>query len=207
MTTTRWWWIRHAPVRDHGGRLYGRSEVAADLSNTAALRALAARLPEKAVWLASPLSRTKETAGALAALRAGGARETAPISIEPGIIEQDFGSWQGKTYDEIAELQGGEMHAFWFAAAHATPEGGESFLDTMARVAEAVARLTQTHEGSDIVAVAHAGVIRAAVALALGLDAEAALRLAVDTLSLTRLDHIRSDGRAYWRVTGVNFHG
>lgn len=205
MTTTRWWWIRHAPVTNHDGRLYGRRDVAADLSDIAALQALAARLPEKAVWLASPLSRTKETAKALAALRAGDGNAPAAVAIEPDIIEQDFGKWQGMTYAEIAEIQGGEMHAFWFAAAHTTPEGGESFVSAMARVAEAVVRLTQTHEGSNIVAVAHAGVIRAAVALALGLDAEAALRLAIDTLSLTRLDHIAADGRSYWRVVTVNF--
>jgi len=204
MTTTRWWWIRHAPVKDHGGRLYGRRDVAVDLSDTAALRALADRLPEGAAWLASPLSRATETAKALAALRAGGNETPATVAVEPGIIEQDFGAWQGRTYAEIAELQGGEMHAFWFAAAHTTPEGGESFADTMGRVGQAIARLTEAHAASDIVAVAHAGVIRAAVAFALDLDAEAALRFSVDTLSLTRLDHIAADGRTYWRVVGVN---
>src|SRR3954465_13807642 len=27
-TRTRWWWIRHAPVRAHGGRVYGQAGLA-----------------------------------------------------------------------------------------------------------------------------------------------------------------------------------
>lgn len=201
--TTRWWWVRHAPVRDHGGRLYGRRDVAADLSDTAALEALAAKLPEEAAWLTSPLSRTVETAKALSAFRA--AHVGAPaVAVEPEIIEQNFGAWQGLTYAEIAKIHGGEPHGFWFAAAQAAPDGGESFAQTMARVSVSIERLTHAHRGRDIVAVSHAGVIRSAVAKALDLEADAALRLAVEPLSLTRLDHIERDGRVFWRVVGTN---
>jgi alpha-ribazole phosphatase len=201
--TTRWWWIRHAPMHNHGGRLYGRRDVAADLSDTAALQALAQRLPSKAAWLASPLSRTVETAKALSKFRAAHA-EVPALAIEPEIIEQNFGKWQGLTYAEIAESHGGEPHAFWFAAAHATPEEGESFAETMARVSVTIERLTREHRGRDIVAVSHAGVIRSAVAKALDLGPEAALRLAIEPLSLTRLDHIERGGRDFWRVAGAN---
>lgn len=201
--TTRWWWIRHAPVTGHDGRLYGRRDVAADLSDVGALKSLAERLPERAVWIASPLARTVNTAKALAALRAP-VGELPTIGVEPDIIEQDFGGWQGKTYREIAALQGGETHPLWFAPAEVTPEGGESFIATMKRVASAIERLTRTQPKSDIVAVAHAGVIRAAVAHALDLKAESALRFAVDPLSLTRLDHIAGEDGEYWHVIAVN---
>ena len=201
--TTRWWWIRHAPVTGHDGRLYGRRDVAADLSDTGALKSLAARLPEPALWIASPLLRTVTTAQALAALHAKSG-SLPLIHIEPDIIEQDFGGWQGKTYAEIAALQGGETHPLWFAPAEVTPEGGEGFVATMTRVAGAVQRLIAAHAKSDIVAVAQAGTIRAAVAHALDLTAEAALRLAVDPLSLTRLDHIAGKDGDYWHVMGVN---
>ena len=39
----------------------------ADTSNTAAFAALAARMPDDAIWLATPLSRTQATAGAIRA--------------------------------------------------------------------------------------------------------------------------------------------
>lgn len=201
--TTRWWWIRHAPVVGHDGRLYGRRDVAADLSDITALKTLAEKLPERAVWIASPLMRTVNTAQTLAALHAESG-SLPIIHIEPDIIEQDFGGWQGKTYGEIAELQGGETHPLWFAPAEVTPEGGESFVATMKRVAGAIERLTGAHAKSEIVAVAHAGVIRAAVAHALDLSAETALRLAIEPLSLTRLDHIAGKDGVYWHVMGVN---
>jgi broad specificity phosphatase PhoE len=75
----------------------------------------------------------------------------------------------------------------------------------MERVAAAVARITREHAGRNIVAVAHGGSIRAAVALALGLEPEAALALSIDNLSLTRLDHIDGPGNGHgWRVGSVN---
>ncbi len=38
--TTRWWWIRHAPV-DAGGRIYGQCDLPADCSDDARMRWLA----------------------------------------------------------------------------------------------------------------------------------------------------------------------
>lgn len=52
-TTTRWWWIRHAPVVEQVGRLYGQTDLACDTSDTAALKALAAILPKGALWVTS----------------------------------------------------------------------------------------------------------------------------------------------------------
>ena len=46
-TETRWWWIRHAPVVDHGGRIYGQRDMACDTSDAAAMSWLAAALPER----------------------------------------------------------------------------------------------------------------------------------------------------------------
>ncbi len=48
-TVTRWWWIRHAPVIGHGGRIYGQEDYPADLSDTATLAALAVLLPAEPV--------------------------------------------------------------------------------------------------------------------------------------------------------------
>ena len=89
------------------------------------------------------------------------------------------------------------------------PPDGESFLDVMARVGPAVARLTAAHRGRDIVAIAHGGSIRAALAIALGIEPERVMSFAIDNCSLTRLDHISDGGdaageRTCWRVVAVN---
>lgn len=210
--TTRWWWIRHAPVINPTGRIYGQRDVPADTSNAAAFAALAACVPSDAIWFATPLTRTQATAAAIHAAMNG--RPPAPPRIEPAFIEQSFGEWQGRSYDEIGAFGkarpgtkgvGVEGHKFWLAPAHEKPPGGESFVEVMARVADAVQRLTEAHAGQDIVVVAHGGSIRAALAHALGLHPEAALAFTIDTLSISRLDHVQGPGAGNaWRIGPIN---
>ena len=123
----------------------------------------------------------------------------------PDLDEQDFGAWQGLTWNEVATERGGLAHKYWVAPAHVTPPEGESFVDVIERVTAAVTRRTTQHAGSDVVAVAHGGSIRAALALALGLDPERALAFSIDNLSITRIDHVEGPARGgAWRVAAVN---
>jgi broad specificity phosphatase PhoE len=199
---TRWWWIRHAPVTGHDGRIYGHDDLDADCSDRILFEGLAAQLPANPVWIASHLRRTHQTAAALGA--------SSPI-IEPDLAEQHFGAWQGLKHAELDAARDGAWHRFWLAPAHETPPGGESFETVVDRVARAVERLTRIHRGRDIVAVAHGGSIRAALALALGLEPERALAIAVDNCALTRVDHIDGAHAAgaeapagVWRIVAVN---
>lgn len=186
--TTRWWWLRHAPVA--GGRITGRLDVACDVDDRAAFAALAAQLPREAVLVESGLLRCRQTAEAL---RAADLALPSP-QIEPELAEQHFGAWQGRSWSEI------DAGAFWKEPATAVPPGGESFAQVCARVARAVQRLSGQHDGKDVLAVGHAGTVMAALALALGLAPAAALCFAVEPLSLTRLD-LTGGG---WRVGFVN---
>ncbi len=200
LVTTRWWWVRHAPVVGHGGAISGNTEVACDTSDGESFGALARRLPAEALWVTSHLGRARETAAAIAA-----ARDDATVAplVERDFGEQDFGHWQGRTHAELED--DGVYHKFWAAPAHHAPPGGESFAEVIARVAPAIERFTQAHAGRDIVAVAHGGSIRAALALALSLDAEAALAFRIENLSLTRIDHVAGRGPGGdWRVAQVN---
>jgi len=198
---TRWWWIRHAPVPDGRNQVYGQMDLAADCSDAQSFRALAAMLPGGAVLATSDLQRTIQTANAI---RAAGLDLPPPV-IEPDLREQSFGDWQGLTHDAFAALRAVQPHRHWRTPAYMRAPNGENFADVIARVAPAVARLSDEHAGRDIVAVAHGGTIRAALALALGLDAESALAFSTANLAVTRLDYIAdaADGAA-WRVAMVN---
>lgn len=205
---TRWWWIRHAPVVGTHGKVYGQLDVECDVSDTPSFKALAHRVPDGAIWLTTPLSRTQRTARAIAdQLRAAGRPQPAAFAVEPAFIEQSFGEWQGKAYREIGAYgQGEEAHRFWLAPAAAVPPGGESFEAVVARVGARVAELSRRHAGRDVVVVSHGGAIRAAVAHAVGMHPESALAISVDTLSLTRLDHIEGPGRGHnWRLGLLNW--
>lgn len=197
-TVTRWWLIRHAPVPNPGGLIYGRSDPSADTGDLATARALARILPDAAVWVVTPLRRTRQTAEAL---RPG----VAPL-VEPDLAEQDFGVWEGLSHDSVAVWHPEGAKRFWSSPATEAPPRGESFAAVMGRVAAALTRLTAGHPGGDLVAVMHGGSIRAALALALDLTPDAALRLRIDPWSLTRIDFFPADGQTAgaWAVGGVN---
>jgi broad specificity phosphatase PhoE len=72
-------------------------------------------------------------------------------------------------------------------------------------VSVAIHSLIGGHPGRDIIAVAHGGTIRAALALALGLDPEASLAFTIENCSITRIDRVDGPGMGHgWRVVTVN---
>jgi len=189
--TTRWWWLRHAPIAGPGGRIHGHDDVPCRALEAAEKTALADTLPPGAVWLASHLTRTRDTAFAISGRQP---------RIEEDLAEQDFGRWQGLTWDQVRDRDDDAWRTFWEDPEANPAPGGESFAEAARRVTAAVQRLTLEHSGKDIVAVAHAGTIRAALAQALDQGHGAALQYAVDPLSLTRIDH---DGNG-WQIISVN---
>jgi broad specificity phosphatase PhoE len=201
MSATRLFLVRHALVEPSARTvMYGSMDVAlCDLAlreEAASYRWLAARLPEGAAWVVTPLSRTRATAAAIFA--AGHA--AAPLTVEPDLIEQGLGDWQGLSHEAFSALLRHPPHPFWPHGAAERPPGGEAFDDVVARVGPAIERLADAHPGGDVVVVAHGGSIRAAVAHAMGLTAHQALVFSIKNLSLTRLERHGAD----WRVAAVN---
>ncbi|MGF1610607.1 MAG: histidine phosphatase family protein [Kiloniellales bacterium] len=213
---TRWWWIRHAPVNS-GGRIYGQNDMPADCSDPALFRRLATLVPAEAVWVTSHLQRTRQTAEAILAHRPASEDDERELGrlpsflAEAALAEQHLGDWQGRSHAELRAQRDGAWHRFWLSPAHEAPPGGESFQQLIERVGPVVAKLTREHAGRNIVAVTHGGTIRAALAIALGLEAERVLSFSIDNCSLTRIDHIAGapgshapDLTEAWRVACVN---
>ena len=200
-TITRLFLVRHALVEPSArAMLYGAMDVAlcdATLREEAALhRWLAFRLPQPAHWVVSGLSRTRATA---AAIFAAGYGET-ELAEEPDLAEQHLGEWQGLPHEALAERLRHAPHPFWPHGAEEKPPGGESFAEVRARVGPLIERLADRHAGGDVVAVAHGGSIRAAIAHALDLSAHQAFGFSIRNLGLTRLERHGAD----WRVAAVN---
>ena len=170
---TRWWHVRHAPVPNPRGHIYGQEDADCDTSDTAAFDALARALPAEPAWVVSTLRRTRQTADAIQMARG----TSVEASEEADLVEQSFGDWQGRSPSD-AYAEQGVRHPFW---------------------------LSQRYAGRDIVAVTHGGTIRAAIALALDLSAETALRFSIDNLSITRIDHIDiGTNLPLWRLVALN---
>ena len=201
METTRFWLIRHALVAENArAMLYGTMDVPlcpdALVADAPMYRALAARLPNPADWIVTPLSRTALTADAL--FRHGYPAQ-AP-TVEPDLIEQDLGDWHGLAHADLPPKLQRPAHPFWPLGGEEVPPGGESMASVIDRVGHAMERLAVTRAGRNVVIVSHGGAIRAAVAHAIGIRADNALHLSVQNLSLTRLER----QRAGWRVVCVN---
>ena len=202
MQETRWHIIRHAPVDNPEGRIYGASDRMANVSNTKAFKVLAERLPQNAVSVVSHLKRTHQT---LNAIKEAGLKFQKPI-IDHRLGEQDFGDWVGKTYDEARAAYGKSYSRFWLAPVSEKPSNGESFIELMGRVHKSINEINARFLNKDIICVAHGGSIRAALALALGIKAEQAIPFTINNLSTTLIDYIHpEDGfKGAWRVRGAN---
>jgi probable phosphoglycerate mutase len=176
----RLWLIRHAvatapgdlrlPGIDHPLRPEGRAQA----------RAAAARLRgfgPPAVF-ASDALRARQTAEIIATAC------SVPATIDPTLREVDFGAWGGRTYAEIVAADPAAATYFDDPSA-TTPPGGESVACAARRVHQLLEELGAGEGG---VIVGHAGSLRLALALALGLPLAASWRLRLDCAHLTTLD-------------------
>ena len=200
LDVTRWWWVRHAPVRVDNGHIYGQTDLPCDCSDTVVFNAVSRILPRDAVWYASHLQRTHQTAAALFAAGIG----ERDVRQEAAFAEQHLGEWQGRNRADFFASRAPEIGSYWFALAHERAPGGESFIDLFERVRGAIERINAMHRGQDIVVVAHGGTIKAAIAHALGLEAKAGFSFAIDNCSVTRLDHLANEAAIGWRVPMIN---
>jgi alpha-ribazole phosphatase len=171
---TRFWWVRHGPT--HAKTFAGWRDVPADLSDTAALARLNAYLPEAPV-ISSDLVRAVATADALC-------RDRPRLPHDPDLREFNFGDWDGLGFAEVTERWPDLSRRYWEEPGHVRPPGGESWFDAASRVDMALGRLAHH---SDIIIVAHFGVILTQYQLAAGLTPDEALAQRIDNLSVTCL--------------------
>jgi alpha-ribazole phosphatase len=153
------WLVRHAPVLLAPGSCYGALDLPADDATTrASALALAEALPGGLQVSSSPLQRCEQLSQALRGLR-----PDLSFKSDARLREMDFGSWEGRRWDMIAQS---EFDA-WTAdfANHAVGGQGETVRAVMGRVGQAFDELG----AADTVWITHAGIIRAAQLLAQGI--------------------------------------
>ncbi len=154
------WLVRHAPVLLAPGSCYGALDVPADAAATlATAQTLADVLPQGLRVSTSPLQRCEHLTHALYGLR-----PDLMLKTDARLREMNFGNWEGRRWDAIAQS---EFDA-WTAdfADHAVGGHGESVRAVMARVGQAFDELSGE---ADAVWITHAGIIRATQLLARGI--------------------------------------
>ena len=181
-TPTRFLLLRHGQTELSIGRRYsGRGNPAlTDVGRgqaEAAARYLGRRGGVAAV-ITSPLQRAYDTA-AMAAKALG-----LDVTVDDGLIETDFGAWEGLTFTEAAERDP-EVHRKWLRDTSVKPPDGESFDDVADRVQRARARIISEHAGETVLVVSHVTPIKTLLRLALDAGPGILYRLHLDLASLS----------------------
>ncbi|MFB8174561.1 bifunctional RNase H/acid phosphatase [Streptomyces sp. NPDC055966] len=180
-----------------GGTDPSLSEAGREQARRAA-EALARRGTIQAV-VASPLARTRETAGIVAE------RLGLDVTIEDGLRETDFGAWEGLTFGEVRERHPDDLTA-WLADPEAHPTGGgESFAETATRIAAAQEKLVAAYAGRTVLLVSHVTPIKTFIRLALGAPPESLFRMELSAASLSAVAYY-ADGNASVRLFNDTSH-
>ncbi|MBI2908072.1 MAG: histidine phosphatase family protein [Chloroflexi bacterium] len=137
----------------------------------AAGRSIAARWRISAIY-ASPLKRALATAHII-----GKAVGAEPI-VQSGLIDINYGEWQGFTLQEVREGKHGPSGPLWFESPDEVQiPGGESLGVVRERAVRALEETMTRHRDVNIALVSHQAVCRLVLCHALGLDNSAFWRL------------------------------
>lgn len=152
--------LRHAETEWNAqNRIQGRADIPLSASGRDDARTWILPLAlSPGRWVTSPMTRAIQTADAMGVT----------ATIEPSLIEMDWGTWEGETLPSLRQRLGQAFGDNEDRGLDFTPPDGESPRMVQARVMPWLQSLAS--EPADVGVIAHKGVIRAIVALAANWD-------------------------------------
>lgn len=132
--------------------------------------------PITAVY-SSPLLRCLETARPLAAAL------NLPVSVEPGILEVDYGEWRGGELKELGKRP--EWRLVQIYPGGFRFPGGETLREVQNRVITTLERIRTEHAGEVLAVYAHGDVLRTSMAYYLGMPLDLFQRIQISTASIS----------------------
>ena len=183
--------VRHGQtVWNRESRFRGQADVELDEFGLKQAEAtglyVAARWPLAEVY-ASPLRRTMRTAEAVA--RAQG------LTAQPlqGLLDINFGEWQGQLASEVAQRYP-DLYRAWLEAPHTVHfPGGEKLDDVRNRVVTGLSEVVARHAEQTVALVSHTVVNRVLLCAVLGWGNDRFWRLWQDTCAVNVFD-VEEDG-------------
>ena len=164
--------VRHLPVALEKGICYGRTDVPLSDASQAQIPAFRRQLIKEHgpfdMVFTSPRQRCRSLADAI----------SMQSTVEPGLAEMDFGSWEGLRWKDIPRA---DLNDWAADVSQYTPGGGESLQAMADRVTP---WLHQTGDyarrtGHTVLAITHGGPMRVAMAMARRMSLEKAMDIPV----------------------------
>jgi broad specificity phosphatase PhoE/ribonuclease HI len=179
---TRLLMLRHGQTEHSAQRRYsGRADLPLTELGQRQAAAAAARLANTngvAAVVSSPLRRAMQTAQPVADALG------VPLTVHDGLIETDFGAWEGLTFTEARERDP-ELHTRWLTDTSVAPPGGESMDAVHRRVRRVRDQLISEHGAATLIVVSHVTPIKALLRMALDAGPSLLHRLHLDIASLS----------------------
>ncbi|HET9254690.1 MAG TPA: bifunctional RNase H/acid phosphatase [Pseudonocardiaceae bacterium] len=201
-TPTRLVMLRHGQTEHFAQARYsGRADLpltATGQRQAAAAAARLANLDGVAAVVSSPLLRARHTAKPVADALG------VPLTIHDGLIETDFGAWEGLTFAE-ASARDPELHTRWLTDTSAAPPGGETMDAVHRRVRQARDQLIAKHGPATLIVVSHVTPIKSLLRMALDAGPSLLHRLHLDIGSLS-IAEFYPDGPATVRLVNDTSH-
>lgn len=137
-----------------------------------------AQQPVAAIY-SSPLIRCIETAQPAAA------KLGLEVQAEPGVVEVDYGEWQGGNLKELSKLP--EWQLVQHAPSSFRFPGGETLYEVQNRAVGTLETLRARHPNQVVAIYSHGDVIRTTLAHYLGIPMDLFQRVLIDTASMSGL--------------------
>jgi len=148
----------------------------------------------------SPLGRTRETALLIA--------PNVPADVLPGLIEIDYGEWEGMSPEHARALDARRYDAWVADPVTTAPPGGETAAQVAARAIGALEQIRSRHPGADdcVLAVSHKATVRIlGAALTGGPISKYRLRWAQDECALNLVE-LRAGNDPFLRLWNDTSH-
>lgn len=127
----------------------------------------------------SPMERCLETAQPVAE------SHSLSVSEEPGVLEVDYGGWQGGSLSELSKT------SEWQLVQHAPSSfrfpNGETLFEVQVRAVEATERIRRNHPDQIVAIFSHGDVIRTVLAHFLGIPFDLFQRVIISTASISAI--------------------
>ncbi len=183
---TRFYLVRHGQTEwNRIERFRGRVDIPLNATGVAQAQAAAESLVGKGISaiFSSPLGRALKTAEII------GARLGLPVEKLDGLVDMDYGEWQGLTPDEVAQEYSSPLDLWLKHPEQARIPSGESLDDVGNRVLAAVYDLASPHPERPLLLSSHKVVCKVLLCAVLGLDNSHFWQIEQDNTAISVFDY------------------